>query len=315
MQARQWVQCISLIAAVCCAAVSGQEQHTLDLTSVPACYTILHNTGPVGCHSIETQATAPLVTVNSATELDAFVAAADKTARSILLHGALFNPTTLGKLQQSGRCSGVLVAAMAAPPASASPAPSYPYCPCGQTTGCTQQWNPGGTDMLNQAYNFPVVLLNASATALLQKQAKSSAAPAQYPEHVVEMRYQMDVFSGYKLVGGAWFEVQTHTQCCPKCTPDCGGACCDRKGGFQCMVSDDTGGGGGGGSGWDKPTCAKEGGPNSFSCIDQGTCLPLGGFNVWSLGVDAWPPPQGKRIVVAVAAMDGASMFHDATPA
>lgn len=92
-------------------------------------------------------------------------------------------------------------------------------------------------------------------------------------EHVVEMRYQMDVFSGYKLVGGAWFEVQTHTQCCPKCTPDCGGACCDRKGGFQCMVSDDTGGGGGGGSGWDKPTCAKEGGPNSFSCIDQ-ACSP-----------------------------------------
>lgn len=26
---------------------------------------------------------------------------------------------------------------------------------------------------------------------------------------------------------------------------------------------------------------------------EQGTCLPLGGFNVWSLGVDAWPPPQG----------------------
>ncbi|XP_042017949.1 nicastrin isoform X2 [Salvia splendens] len=57
----------------------------------------------------------------------------------------------------------------------------------------------------------------------------------------------------------------------------------------------------------------KSGTHNSDSCLKEGTCLPLGGYSVWS----ALPPinlsssPKPKPIVLVITSMDSASFFRD----
>uniref|UniRef100_A0A7N0TBR3 Nicastrin n=1 Tax=Kalanchoe fedtschenkoi TaxID=63787 RepID=A0A7N0TBR3_KALFE len=56
----------------------------------------------------------------------------------------------------------------------------------------------------------------------------------------------------------------------------------------------------------------KAGTRDSGSCLREGSCLPLGGYSVWSS-----PSPVStlgqKRLVMAVASMDSASFFRDAS--
>lgn len=60
---------------------------------------------------------------------------------------------------------------------------------------------------------------------------------------------------------------------------------------------------------------AKSGTHTSESCLKEGTCLPLGGYSVWSslppINVSSSLPE--KPIIMAVAAMDSASFFRDKT--
>ncbi|KAG8373502.1 hypothetical protein BUALT_Bualt11G0030800 [Buddleja alternifolia] len=56
----------------------------------------------------------------------------------------------------------------------------------------------------------------------------------------------------------------------------------------------------------------KSGTHDSASCLNEGTCLPLGGYSVWS----ALPPinissPQTKPILLTMTSMDSASFFRD----
>lgn len=57
----------------------------------------------------------------------------------------------------------------------------------------------------------------------------------------------------------------------------------------------------------------KSGTHDSESCLNEGTCLPLGGYSVWS----ALPPinnsssKPSKPIILTVASMDSASFFRD----
>ncbi|XP_062075570.1 nicastrin-like [Humulus lupulus] len=57
----------------------------------------------------------------------------------------------------------------------------------------------------------------------------------------------------------------------------------------------------------------KSGTRDSESCLKEETCLPLGGYSVWS----SLPPlnisslDQGKPIILTVASMDSASFFRD----
>ncbi|KAK7285268.1 hypothetical protein RJT34_20033 [Clitoria ternatea] len=59
----------------------------------------------------------------------------------------------------------------------------------------------------------------------------------------------------------------------------------------------------------------KSGTHDSESCLNEATCLPLGGYSVWS----ALPPinisslQQSKPIILTVASMDSASFFRDKT--
>ncbi|KAL5076913.1 hypothetical protein RYX36_015897 [Vicia faba] len=57
----------------------------------------------------------------------------------------------------------------------------------------------------------------------------------------------------------------------------------------------------------------KSGTHDSESCLKEGTCLPLGGYSVWSslppINVSSIKPP--KPIILTVASMDSASFFRD----
>lgn len=60
-----------------------------------------------------------------------------------------------------------------------------------------------------------------------------------------------------------------------------------------------------------------QGSHSSSHCLDEGSCQPLGSHSVWV----AFPPlPQqrgtaAKPIVLVMAGMDGAGLFHDAIQA
>ncbi|CAM8998975.1 unnamed protein product [Rhodiola kirilowii] len=54
----------------------------------------------------------------------------------------------------------------------------------------------------------------------------------------------------------------------------------------------------------------KSGTRDSGSCLKEGTCLPLGGYSVWS-SPSLVSTLGKKRIVLAVASMDSASLFRD----
>lgn len=57
----------------------------------------------------------------------------------------------------------------------------------------------------------------------------------------------------------------------------------------------------------------KAGTRNSESCLKEETCLPLGGYSVWSAlpPIDTTLSTQSKPIILAVTSMDAASFFRD----
>ncbi|KAK3426421.1 hypothetical protein EUGRSUZ_F02879 [Eucalyptus grandis] len=57
----------------------------------------------------------------------------------------------------------------------------------------------------------------------------------------------------------------------------------------------------------------KSGTRDSQSCIEEQTCLPLGGYSVWSSlpPMNASQSDQSKGVILAVASMDSASFFRD----
>lgn len=59
----------------------------------------------------------------------------------------------------------------------------------------------------------------------------------------------------------------------------------------------------------------KAGTHTTESCLRENSCLPLGGYSVWSaLPAMNVSSPTGKPIVLAIASMDSSSFFHDVAP-
>jgi nicastrin len=52
---------------------------------------------------------------------------------------------------------------------------------------------------------------------------------------------------------------------------------------------------------------------DSESCLNEGTCLPLGGYSVWSAlpPINISSPETSKPIILAITSMDSASFFRD----
>ncbi|KAG5529736.1 hypothetical protein RHGRI_030199 [Rhododendron griersonianum] len=114
------------------------------------------------------------------------------------------------------------------------------------------QWNPIGSGIMWNNYDFPVFLLSDSSTSTLKEAAiKNEGNKKAYTTDVAE------------------FDLVMQT--------------------------------------------TKSGTRDSESCLKEGTCLPLGGYSVWS----ALPPvntsssDSSKHIILAVASMDSASFFRD----
>ncbi|XP_058187647.1 nicastrin isoform X4 [Rhododendron vialii] len=114
------------------------------------------------------------------------------------------------------------------------------------------QWNPIGSGIMWNNYDFPVFLLSDSSTSTLKEAAiKNEGNKKAYTTDVAE------------------FDLVMQT--------------------------------------------TKSGTRDSESCLKEGTCLPLGGYSVWS----ALPPvntsssESSKHIILAVASMDSASFFRD----
>ncbi|KAM7519844.1 hypothetical protein LguiB_018806 [Lonicera macranthoides] len=57
----------------------------------------------------------------------------------------------------------------------------------------------------------------------------------------------------------------------------------------------------------------KSGTHDSESCLNEGTCLPLGGYSVWSAlpPISISSPESSKPIILAMTSMDAASFFRD----
>eukprot|EP00249_Psilotum_nudum_P017145 c26181_g1_i1 orf=97-1434(+) len=116
-------------------------------------------------------------------------------------------------------------------------------------------WNPFGTGIMWNRYNFPVFLLSEeSTTALREVAADNEKRNLKFPMKVAE------------------FDVVMQT--------------------------------------------TKSGTHSSKTCLEEWSCLPLGGYSVWSSlpPIDALSTSSKKPILLAMSSMDSASFFRDKTP-
>ncbi|XP_057492639.1 nicastrin-like [Actinidia eriantha] len=133
-----------------------------------------------------------------------------------------------------------------------SPDEKFPQAEFSPYRNISYQWNPFGSGIKQNNYNFPVFLLSESSTLTLKEAAIKNEGNKE--------AYTLDV---------AEFDLVMQT--------------------------------------------TRTGTHNSESCLKEESCLPLGGYSVWS----ALPPinilssESSKRIILAVASMDSASFFRD----
>nr|GMD14563.1 nicastrin isoform X1 [Ipomoea batatas] len=132
-----------------------------------------------------------------------------------------------------------------------SPDKKFPLVEFAPYNSGSFEWNPTGSGVMWEAYNFPVFLLSESSTLTLREVAiKNEKRKNSYTSNVVD------------------FDLVMQT--------------------------------------------TKSGTRDSESCLRQQTCLPLGGYSVWS----ALPPinlssEKSRPVILAVASMDSASFFRD----
>ncbi|KAL2897351.1 Nicastrin [Bienertia sinuspersici] len=133
-----------------------------------------------------------------------------------------------------------------------SPDEKFPQSKFSPYENLTYEWNPNGSGIMWHRYSFPVFLLSAENTTVLEEAvAKNEKYNKSYSQDVAEFDLVMQTTKS-----------ATH---------------------------------------------------DSESCLKAGTCLPLGGYSVWS----SLPPiiesssDTTKPIILATASMDSASFFRD----
>ncbi|KAK9272660.1 hypothetical protein L1049_003036 [Liquidambar formosana] len=133
-----------------------------------------------------------------------------------------------------------------------SPAEKFPQAEFSPYQNINYEWNPIGSGIMWNAYNFPVFLLSKSSSLALQEVAiKSEKSKKAYTRDVAE------------------FDLVMQT--------------------------------------------TKSGTHDSESCLKEQTCLPLGGYSVWSSlpPINISSPEQSKPVILTMASMDSASFFRD----
>ncbi|KAK1313082.1 Nicastrin [Acorus calamus] len=158
-------------------------------------------------------------------------------------------------LNFSSRVAGVLVESVAGyqyKPSGFSPVQKFPQAEFSPYKDSNYEWNPAGSGIMLNRYDFPVFLVSENSTSLLREMAeKNEKQNEAYPLDVAEFDLVMQTT-----------RVGTH---------------------------------------------------NSESCLKGQSCLPLGGYSVWSslppINISSMKAP--KPILLAVTSMDSASFFRD----
>ncbi|XP_041002422.1 nicastrin isoform X2 [Juglans microcarpa x Juglans regia] len=133
-----------------------------------------------------------------------------------------------------------------------SPAGKFPLAEFAPYQNTSYEWNPIGSGIMWNAYDFPVFLLSESSTLTLQEAAiKNEKNKKAYISDVAEFNLVMQT--------------------------------------------------------------TKAGTHDSETCLKEETCLPLGGYSVWSSlpPINVSSSDQSKPIILTMASMDSASFFRD----
>ncbi|XP_008457115.1 nicastrin isoform X1 [Cucumis melo] len=133
-----------------------------------------------------------------------------------------------------------------------SPAQKFPQAKFAPYKKNDYEWNPIGSGIMWNRYNFPVFLISESSISSIQEAAsKNVKSKKDYVSNVAE------------------FDLVMQT--------------------------------------------TKAGTHSSMSCLKEETCLPLGGYSVWSSlpPINTSSSDQSKPVILTVASMDSASFFRD----
>lgn len=133
-----------------------------------------------------------------------------------------------------------------------SPAQKFPQAKFAPYKNLDYEWNPIGSGIMWNQYNFPVFLISESSISSIQEAASKN------------VKNKKDYISNV-----AEFDLVMQT--------------------------------------------TKAGTHNSMSCLKEETCLPLGGYSVWSSlpPINTSSSDQSKPVILTVASMDSASFFRD----
>lgn len=215
------------------------------------CVRLLNLSGVIGCSNPgRVKVVAPIIRLNNATELSQLSAVLLSVDEIQSFLTRTLNDSTFAK-----NVAGILVES--SPEfqnklKGFSPDQKFPQSEFAPYQSIKYEWNPIGSGIMWNPYNFPVFLLSHSSTLTLQEAAiKNEKNVKSYTADVAE------------------FDLVMQT--------------------------------------------TKAGTHDSESCLKENTCLPLGGYSVWS----SLPPinfsssEQSKPIILVVASMDSASFFRD----
>lgn len=215
------------------------------------CVRLLNLSGEIGCSNPgREKVVAPIVRFNSTNELaesSTVVVSLDEIQNFFIRisNDTNFARNIAGVLVESGSESQIKLKGF-------SPAEKFPQAEFAPYRSINYEWNPIGSGIIWNSYNFPVFLLSESSTSAVQEVAiKNEKSNKAYTVNVAEFDLVMET-------------TKAETR-------------------------------------------------DSKSCLKEETCLPLGGYSVWS----SLPPINNsslelsKPVILTVAAMDSASFFRD----
>ncbi|KAK1263751.1 Nicastrin [Acorus gramineus] len=226
------------------------------------CVRLLNLSGGIGCANPgHAKVIAPIIRFKNADEKLAHLSSAMLELSVDSKDGSVGKIDTLtyfwasNDLNFSSRVAGVLVESVAGyqyKPSGFSPVKKFPQAEFSPYKDSNYEWNPAGSGIMLNRYDFPVFLVSENSTSLLREMAeKNEKQNEAYPLDVAEFDLVMQTT-----------RVGTH---------------------------------------------------NSESCLKGQSCLPLGGYSVWSslppINISSMKAP--KPILLAVTSMDSASFFRD----
>ncbi|CAI9110265.1 OLC1v1010259C1 [Oldenlandia corymbosa var. corymbosa] len=213
------------------------------------CVRLLNLSGEIGCSNPgHAKVAAPVVRFKNVNELavpSAILVSMDEFEN-------LF--TRISKDSKfAGLVAGVLVESGTPDLKGFSPDRKFPEAEFAPYSSNNFEWNPTGSGIMWNAYNFPVFLLSENSSLALQEVAMKNEkrSKSSYTANVAEFGLVMQT--------------------------------------------------------------TKAGTHDSESCLRENTCLPLGGYSVWSSlqPFNSSSSVKSKPIILAIASMDAASFFRD----